>query len=215
MKKVKFLRLASVMLMLCLITTCAISGTFAKYTTSGEAGDTARVAKWGVVVKTSGDTLFPVGDGTKVTSTAKVVAPGMTGSLANISLSGTPEVSVAVFLNGTLDLGDNWTTTGSDYYCPITITVAGTIFDGMSYDSANEFEAAVNAKLTELSIATANADTNLSTLNDDFDGKITWAWSFTGGTEQTDAKDTILANKTGTEVPEIVLDLTIRVDQTN
>ena len=58
MKKNKFMRLASVMLMLCLITTCAISGTFAKYTTSATATDTARVAKWGVKVVVTGKEAF-------------------------------------------------------------------------------------------------------------------------------------------------------------
>ena len=64
MKKNKFMRLASVMLMLCLITTCAISGTFAKYTTSGTATDTARVAKWGVGVEVDGEIMaITKGDG--------------------------------------------------------------------------------------------------------------------------------------------------------
>ncbi len=45
--KNKFMRIAAVMLMLCLVTTCAISGTFAKYTTSVDGSDTARVAYWG------------------------------------------------------------------------------------------------------------------------------------------------------------------------
>lgn len=45
--KNKFMRIAAVMLMLCLVTTCAISGTFAKYTTEKSGSDTARVAYWG------------------------------------------------------------------------------------------------------------------------------------------------------------------------
>ena len=45
--KNKFMRIAAVMLMLCLVTTCAISGTFAKYTTATAGQDTARVAYWG------------------------------------------------------------------------------------------------------------------------------------------------------------------------
>lgn len=45
--KNKFMRIAAVMLMLCLVTTCAISGTFAKYTTEAAGTDTARVAYWG------------------------------------------------------------------------------------------------------------------------------------------------------------------------
>ena len=46
MKKNKMMRLAAVLLVAVLMTTCAISGTFAKYITTGEGQDTARVAKW-------------------------------------------------------------------------------------------------------------------------------------------------------------------------
>lgn len=48
MKKNKMMRTASVLLVAALMTTSMISGTFAKYTTSVEAGDTAVVAKWSV-----------------------------------------------------------------------------------------------------------------------------------------------------------------------
>lgn len=54
MKKNKMMRLASWLMVLTLLTTCIISGTFAKYVTSDSAGDTARVAKWGVVASISG-----------------------------------------------------------------------------------------------------------------------------------------------------------------
>ena len=47
MKKNNAMRLASVLLVLTLLTTCVISGTFAKYTTSTTGGDKARVAYWG------------------------------------------------------------------------------------------------------------------------------------------------------------------------
>lgn len=47
MKKNKAMRLASALLVLTLLTTCAISGTFAKYTTSTTGTDKARVAYWG------------------------------------------------------------------------------------------------------------------------------------------------------------------------
>lgn len=57
MKNNKFLRLAAGLFVLCLITTSAISGTFAKYATGDSGNDTARVAKWGVEISTSG-TLF-------------------------------------------------------------------------------------------------------------------------------------------------------------
>jgi hypothetical protein len=57
MKKNKTMRLASVLLVMTLLTTSIISGTLAKYTSTGSASDTARVAKWGVTVSASG-TLF-------------------------------------------------------------------------------------------------------------------------------------------------------------
>ena len=55
MRKNKMMRLASSLLVAVLITTSAISGTFAKYTTQDSASDSARVAKWGVTVMASGN----------------------------------------------------------------------------------------------------------------------------------------------------------------
>ena len=46
MKKNKMMRLASFLLVAVLLSTCAISGTFAKYTSTKTNSDTARVAKW-------------------------------------------------------------------------------------------------------------------------------------------------------------------------
>ena len=50
MKRNKMMRIASVLLVAVLLSTCVISGTFAKYTTSNSATDSARVAKWGVII---------------------------------------------------------------------------------------------------------------------------------------------------------------------
>ena len=47
MKKNRMMRLASILLVCVLLTTSVISGTFAKYTTSANSEDKARVAKWG------------------------------------------------------------------------------------------------------------------------------------------------------------------------
>ena len=47
MKKNRMMRLASVLLVLVLMTSSVVGGTFAKYTTEVEGTDTARVAKWG------------------------------------------------------------------------------------------------------------------------------------------------------------------------
>ena len=58
MKKNKMLRIASILLVVTLLSTCVISGTFAKYVTKAEGKDEARVAKWGILVSVNGDSAF-------------------------------------------------------------------------------------------------------------------------------------------------------------
>ena len=50
MKKNKMMRIASVLLVAVLLSTCAISSTFAKYTTEFTGTSTAKVATWSVNV---------------------------------------------------------------------------------------------------------------------------------------------------------------------
>ncbi len=47
MKKNKVMRFASVVLVMTLLSTCMVGGTFAKYTTEVSSEDSARVARWG------------------------------------------------------------------------------------------------------------------------------------------------------------------------
>lgn len=102
MKKNKFLKIACAMFALCLITTCVIGTTLAKYTTGGATQDSARIAKWGVTLAIEGDDMFNneyTGTNGNVTvkssDTLKLVAPGTSGS-ATFSISGTPEVAVQI-----------------------------------------------------------------------------------------------------------------------
>ena len=84
MKKNKIMRLASALLVLTLMTTCAISSTFAKYTTSTTGTDKARVAYWGF--KQGATTTIDLFDGTyndatngetvKAANDDNVIAPG-------------------------------------------------------------------------------------------------------------------------------------------
>ena len=82
MKKNKFLKLASILMMACLMTTCVISGTFAKYVSTTSASDKARVAKWGFKEAsiTIDDLFDAVYDTNKVVATTDVIAPGTTSS---------------------------------------------------------------------------------------------------------------------------------------
>lgn len=228
MKKNKFLRLASVMLMLCLITTCAISGTFAKYTESGFATDTARVAAWGVEVtgsfvddgsafaetyssETSGFT------GLTVQASEKVMAPGTSGSLAKVEITGTPEVAVQIKYSGELTL-TNWTDGTSDY-CPVVITVNSVEYKmGAVADDANHVYSTIATFKAAVEAAIADTTAINVAIGSDLDGtqglEVSWAWAYEDtavGAYQTDAKDTALTEQN----PSLSLKVTVTVDQLN
>ena len=211
MKKNRMMRLASGLLVAVLLSTCAISDTFAKYITEKESTDTARVAKFGVDLVVTVDGAFATEYDADVTVTDKdgaaiaktvvasstdqdnLVAPGTKGDLmAKAEIKGTPEVAVNVKQEATLVL-TNWAVDGT-YYCPLVITVDGAKFYGMDYTSAAEFIAAVEAAL--------DSDVNYAPNTDLTEThSVTWAWAFEGTDgKQTDELDTALGNyaaKTG------------------
>lgn len=120
MKKNRTMRLAALLLVLTLITSCFVGGTFAKYITSDAASDSARVAKWGIDVLVSGN-LFGqfynpnnAAEGAKdiIAATAQnsvdnktddgkdIVAPGTKNDTGfTVQISGTPEVAYKVTAN--------------------------------------------------------------------------------------------------------------------
>ena len=117
MRKNKTMRIASLLLVAVLMTTCIISGTYAKYVTSGEVSDTARVAKFGVTVTATSDlfkaeyatddTSYTGSLSVKASNDDDVVAPGTKGNISAAGLSGKPEVAVRVsYENVKFDLGD-------------------------------------------------------------------------------------------------------------
>lgn len=139
MKKIKTMRIASVLLIAVLLTTSVISGTFAKYVTRGEIGDSARVAKFGVTISGSG-TLFAqtyfaadagesnsnrpgvgadVFDGTWSSLTVEssngdsLVAPGTKNDAGlSLAVAGAPEVDVKVTLKIEEGSKDVWLAEG-------------------------------------------------------------------------------------------------------
>ena len=118
MKKNTIMRIASVLMVATLITTCAISGTFAKYVTRAEGKDSARVAKWGVLLTVDGgafadkyaatdEAYLEDGGVYSVVSSVEgeqVVAPGTSAEEANLAyvatVKGTPEVATRYTLEG-------------------------------------------------------------------------------------------------------------------
>lgn len=114
MKKNKAMRAASGLLVATLLSTSMVSGTFAKYTTEDSAGDTATVAKWGVIIATSGSLYGEAygADSTAVTYSktdsaqtvrvsatgTNIVAPGTesNGEGLKFTVTGTPEVKTQI-----------------------------------------------------------------------------------------------------------------------
>lgn len=117
MKKNTMMRIASILLVVTLLSTCVISGTFAKYVTKAEGEDQARVAKWGVLVSIDGNLFADKYDATDeayledggeyavVSANGdQVVAPGTSAEQADMALvatvKGTPEVAARYTLEG-------------------------------------------------------------------------------------------------------------------
>ena len=104
----KLMIVVSVLLSLVLITTSVVSGTMAKYVTSGSSSSSARVAKWGVNIEVDLDENFEkaCGDGVKIVENGNSISveipnlkmcPGDDFTKAiNVTISGQSEVKLKV-----------------------------------------------------------------------------------------------------------------------
>lgn len=209
MKKNKAMRLASALLVLTLLTTCAISSTFAKYVTKAEGKDTARVAKFGVTVTAIDNAFSTVYDSetsatVKSSTTEKVVAPGTKGSFTPATVTGTPEVSVKVTNEGTVELGENWTVNDT-YYCPLKVKVGNTTLEGTTYANVDAFETAIKEAIDG---TTKTYAPNTAISSSDSTPAISWEWAFEGD----DAKDTVLGNAANATISITVTTTVTQVD---
>ncbi len=213
MKKTKLMRAALLLLVLTLITSCFVGGTFAKYVTSGDGKDTARVAKWGVTVTANGGTFantYATDTGNvvgaianSVVSADKVIAPGTKGNMVGMTITGTPEVAVSVNYVANFKVKD-WTV-DDEFYCPLQIKVGKTMIDGVKFNDAAAFENAVNNEISTYNKNYA-AGTDLSTASVTTPS-VSWEWPFS----EDDIKDTKLGNlKTA---PTVELTITTTVTQ--
>lgn len=224
MKKNKMMRLASVLLVAVLMSTCAISGTFAKYVTNGTAKSEARVAKFGVKVAAEGNlfsteyTTENTADAAKIGTNSvissnedKVVAPGTSGSLTKTMITGKPEVAVRVTNAATVTL-ENWTVEGK-FYCPIVITVNGTEVDTSDCENAEQFAEAVKTAI-DATTAEYKANTDLGNLPADAAKglSVSWEWPFYTD-DDADKKDTALGDAAA-GIPEGAQAATISINVT-
>ena len=222
MKKNAMLKIAAILLVAVLLTTCAISTTFAKYVTpTVEAGSvTARVAKWGVSVVTEAatynlDELFLSTYGTtdtaKIAASVPVVAPGSSNKLTVSNLvTGTPEVSGKITVTADVEF-TGWTIgTGESAvtYMPLKFRITNNGVAGswltIGTKTIDEFEADIEAAIgaCETQFKANEAIAAASGL------AIEWEWDFNG----TDASDTALGN--ASTAPEISITLDVGAQQT-
>lgn len=191
MKKNNVMRIASALLVAVLLTTCAISGTFAKYTTSFSGNSAARVAKWGFTDPTNvtfdlfADTY---NDGAIASQGGdNVIAPGASGGF---------EI--------TLIEDDDVRETEVAYHFDVTIT--------KSDDTDDELLAKLVWKLDGQKVGTNGTFAELQTALDNLDGDylpgqapnvttidISWEWVFEVDSA-TDDDDTDLGQAGTTDV---------------
>ena len=225
MKKNIAMRIAAFLFILTMISTCAFATTFAKYTTSGTATDSARVAKWGVTVVVTGDDAFNtqyasdttgvsentvISAGVDAQSIENLVAPGTSGKLFDYTITGKPEVATKVTVVFELNL-DNWeidkdgnpATTETEEYCPIVITVGETEYAILPSESIDAFEDRVENAINKVVTNTAKHDftDNLT---------VSWAWAFRSN-DANDVKDTALGNLA--TAPTIAYSINVTVEQ--
>lgn len=197
MKKNKALRAASALLVLTLLTTSIIGGTFAKYTSRGSVNDTARVAKWGVDITTSGalysdayaiatgDNLPATWtsaspDATQITVAAEtqrdnIVAPGTKsyGNGLSFGISGVPEVAVTV--KTTIKAEDIFLKAGTyGVLVPATVSDTDSLKKvmGANSDGVYELENNTYTKVTDTTVYDSSNTyyilTNKTTIDNDY-----------------------------------------------
>ena len=236
MKKNRAMRIAALLLVLTMMTSCFVGGTFAKYVTSDDATDSARVAKWGVTITATGDEAFAEKyndaadeNGTKVVSSVAgedVLAPGTNGALGGIKITGQPEVMVNITVTADLkltgwnipyDVDQDGTIEDGETveYCPIVFTVNGATYGTKDTNATNNYDTvallvtAIQTELTDMSATNVAANTNLAT---DRDVAISWSWPFHID-DSHDVKDTALGNLA--TAPTIEFECEAIVEQVN
>ena len=223
MRKNKMMRAASGLLVAVLLTTCIISGTFAKYVTSDNGSDSARVAKWGVNVVMSDDSLFNTtyqADDTKngqitnsvvSSDTDKVVAPGTKeANTLTFTISGEPEVAVNV--NAGMTVSDDVKLAGNTGKTYPDMTTGGSTTDTFEqtkdyypvvYTLKKDNNQVAQGNLTAIKTyieglsgnyqAGNNADNSLAKINGTY--TLSWAWKFDeNGNDNVDKADTLLGD---------------------
>lgn len=108
----------AVLLILVLITTCLVSGIFAKYVKKGDADFSIKLKEWGVTISSNTDLRKEyTSDGNVIVKSStsinsgkdNIIMPGSSGRFAYFHISGSPEVAYSVDFSGSINIGDGYT----------------------------------------------------------------------------------------------------------
>ena len=192
MRKNKMMRTASGLLVATLLTTCVISGTFAKYTSSASGSDTARVAKWSFKV---GETDIVAQDSITFNLFDTIKEADTKTEETNVATATSGNTIIAPGTGGSFDIVlKNESEVTAKYKIDFTETNESTIpieysTDGTSWKSS----------IDELDVNISNEDgTALGFTTSDNTKTITvyWRWSYNAAEtpvrNQSDANDTAL-----------------------
>lgn len=220
MKKNRTLRVSALLLALTLITTCFVGGTFAKYTSSADSNDQARVAYWGFKDNTMNITgLFSnayettVKGDRDVNALTDVIAPGTTGSATfAFAYAGTkaPEVAYTFKVD----------TTGSS--CDDTIKNNPNILWKLDNGAFGTWEAMI-AAIEALDGDKPSDRYEPNTLPANFTTEdnvhtISWKWNFEEGADEqakatSNAADTAMGNVDAADLAQVKVVVKITATQ--
>ena len=172
----KHMKLCAVVLYIALACTCAFSSVLAYYSVTKTATASARVEEFGVTA-------------TATPYTGVVLAPGGSGMLAEVSVSGTPSVDAYVLYSvSSVTLGDGWSADDA-FYCPVSVNVFGKeTITGTNYSSKDAFIADIMA------ITYRSADLSANIELEPHIKTVTWSWP----ADTTSDKDNQLLGKNAT-----------------
>jgi len=205
MKKNIPLRLATLLMIVTLLSTCLISGTFAKYIAASSGSASAKVASWSIAVNDSEivtenpsidfELFSTVNEAGGTTADTDIksgkIAPGSGGSFA-------------------FDV-DNYSDVTAKYSIALTVTNNSNIPIQYSTDKTNWSDSitAINTALADKNIAVGAATATHT---------VYWRWAFEGSeagaySGQTDATDTSLGTTAQGTAPQISVTATITATQ--
>ena len=191
MKKNKAMRLAAILLVCVLATTCVVGGTFAKYTSTATGSGSATVAKWAfkandtaidlTSAKTFTFNLFNTikdsnGTDAETDVSANKIAPGTSGSFA-LKLTNASEVTATYAIAFTGDLKS----------VPLQFST-----DGSTWKTS----------LSDIDVAATNI-----AIGADATVTVYWKWAFSTG-DTGDAADTALGTAASPAQPSVTATVT-------